>query len=122
MTIQQIVDKLKTEGIDLVADHGNIKARPASKITDEHKALISSNKADLLSYLNGQCNERNCGSLPHDGTVGTVCDPGMKMSNEDLGTMVAIFKTLWTIKQRAKGIGTDDSFTKKQKSNKSEVA
>ncbi len=122
MTPQQIIEHLQAQGIELIADNKKIRVRPKAKVTDSLKALIADNKTVLLAFLDGLCSKQNCGSQACNEKVGTDCEPGMKMSNEDLSTVVALFKVLLIIKKRSKGIGTDNSFTKKQKSNKSEVA
>lgn len=121
MTPQQIIKMLKAEGIELTCDSGNLKVRATiAKITDAQRLLIAANKPALLALL--QKDERNCGSQARNSKSDTAASPDNELATEDFNAMVSLFNALLRIKKRAKGIGTDDSFTKKQKSNKSEVA
>lgn len=52
MTPQQLLEFLRATGIEIVCENDNLKVRSTrSKITDEQKTLISTNKSALLAHL-----------------------------------------------------------------------
>ena len=111
MTPQQILESLKSDGIELISVQGNLKVRATkSKITDDQKSLISANKSELLNYL-AFPEERNSGSLapsvtrtaiPSDGPVA----PGifkeyklpsgetLQLTREEFDRVVDVFRAL----------------------------
>ncbi len=52
MSARDIISSLLQKGLALTADGENIRVEPKSKLTDEARSIISTNKADLLAYLN----------------------------------------------------------------------
>jgi hypothetical protein len=51
MTAQALIDNLTRRGIRLIAEPPRLTVEPASKLTDDDRALIRAHKVELLSHL-----------------------------------------------------------------------
>jgi hypothetical protein len=72
MTPKQILEFLRADGIEVACEHDNLKVRSIrSKITDEHKTLISANKSVLMAHLR----------QPQNGPENNLVDHSEEVSN-----------------------------------------
>ena len=61
MTAAVLLAALRRRGIEVIANNGTICARPRARLTDVDPVALRQHKAEVLTLLDNECDERGAG-------------------------------------------------------------
>jgi hypothetical protein len=61
VTAAVLLAVLRRRGIEVIANNGTIRARPRARLTDVDRVALRQHKADVLTLLDTECDERGAG-------------------------------------------------------------